>query len=603
VWHLGSLFGPLLPYDLVRTARRKGMLINRCFYLFALWFILYLVFASSFPQLRNPSNLFAEFEVDRQRLPKLAEHFFLAFVLLQSLALQLVTPPYTAATIATEKANRTLDYLLTTDLTSREIVLGIFGSRFAHLVLLLLAGLPVLSVLQFLGGIDPNLVFIAVLMVGLAALSQGAVGMLVSVYARSPLSAVLFTYFLTLYSVSLTWFGLLFAIAAAGHDRIFLWTVFSGYAAAQLAIAAGALFMAIRNLRKAASQSNVVQTLPKSMLTALPASPRQPVRRRARVRASADDSVRDHQEPELLTFALPNRLPPVTEHALEWKELFAEHRFLDDVRLFAWIFTAIVLAYGGGICLLTILVEPQHALKVTNMFARLFTGGFTLALFFFIALNASTRVTRERERDTLDSLLTTPYEPAEILRIKWLASVQSALWALTILGCVWLATLVVGGLHPVAVPLAGIAIAVFAIQAASLGILCSLLGRTTFRALASTAVLGALLFIGPGPLWNVISGGGFADETSPWSAMLLDQMLSPALNLWVVCFGWDGISFGRLSAAVLSMAGQGLVAYLCWRRARARFEALKGPPPSLRLRSPAAQAILDKSTRDPQTQA
>jgi len=46
--------------------------------------------------------------------------------------------------IAEEKERKTLDFLLASDLRSREIVLGKLASRLAYLTLVLLTGLPLL---------------------------------------------------------------------------------------------------------------------------------------------------------------------------------------------------------------------------------------------------------------------------------------------------------------------------------------------------------------------------------------------------------------------------------------------------------------------------
>jgi ABC-type Na+ efflux pump permease subunit len=55
-----------------------------------------------------------------------------------------LTPAYLASAIVQEKERRTIEFLLITDLSSREIVLGLAFSRLALLALVLLAGLPIL---------------------------------------------------------------------------------------------------------------------------------------------------------------------------------------------------------------------------------------------------------------------------------------------------------------------------------------------------------------------------------------------------------------------------------------------------------------------------
>src|SRR5437660_1620479 len=72
--------------------------------------------------------------------------------------LVLLTPAYVGGAIAEEKDRKTLEFMLATDLLNREIVLSKLGSRLANLALVVITGLPILSILQFLGGVDPNMI-------------------------------------------------------------------------------------------------------------------------------------------------------------------------------------------------------------------------------------------------------------------------------------------------------------------------------------------------------------------------------------------------------------------------------------------------------------
>src|SRR5208282_5800933 len=100
-------------------------------------------------------------------------------------------------TIIEEKERRTLEFLFVTDLSSLEIVLGKLFARLAHVAMVLLTGLPVLALLQLLGGVDPNLLLMAFALTGLTMLSLGSLSILFSVLCKTGLSAVFDTYFLT----------------------------------------------------------------------------------------------------------------------------------------------------------------------------------------------------------------------------------------------------------------------------------------------------------------------------------------------------------------------------------------------------------------------
>src|SRR5262249_39437353 len=100
----------------------------------------------------------------------------------------------TASAICEEKERRTLEYLLATDLHNREIVLSKFLSRLANMALLVITGLPILSLIQFLGGVDPEMVLAAFAATGALMVSLAAVSILASVHARKTRNAILLTY-------------------------------------------------------------------------------------------------------------------------------------------------------------------------------------------------------------------------------------------------------------------------------------------------------------------------------------------------------------------------------------------------------------------------
>src|SRR5439155_2266216 len=67
-------------------------------------------------------------------------------------------------------------------------------SRLANLAVFLLTGLPILSFMQFLGGIDPNLVVSGYVATGLTALGLAGVSILASTYCKRPRDAIAVSY-------------------------------------------------------------------------------------------------------------------------------------------------------------------------------------------------------------------------------------------------------------------------------------------------------------------------------------------------------------------------------------------------------------------------
>src|SRR5438874_423724 len=85
-------------------------------------------------------------------------------------------------------------WLLGTHLGNHEIVLSKFGARLANLTLFLITGLPILTILQFLGGIDPDLVLVGFAATGLTMFGLGGVALFLSVVSQKPRDAIALTY-------------------------------------------------------------------------------------------------------------------------------------------------------------------------------------------------------------------------------------------------------------------------------------------------------------------------------------------------------------------------------------------------------------------------
>src|SRR5262249_22974056 len=153
---------PILLFDAVRTARRSRLTLLRSLYALALLIVLFAVHVKWFGFGPDLLQGFAGF-MQEQHIPpsmqaRFAAAFFHTFLAIQAVAVLVLTPTFLAGAIAEECEKGTLPMLLTTHLSNREILLGKLASRVGLLVLLLLTGVPVLALLQLLGGVDPVLI-------------------------------------------------------------------------------------------------------------------------------------------------------------------------------------------------------------------------------------------------------------------------------------------------------------------------------------------------------------------------------------------------------------------------------------------------------------
>ncbi len=181
------LVGPIFLHELTAIARRGRCFLLRECYASGMFFVVLWIYwngASSFETGVVEPDVLAEFTL----------HFFLIFLGVQFVVAVLLTPLLVATAITDEKERRTLEFLLATDLRNREIVLGKLAARLGNLLLLLFVGLPILSLLQFLGGVEPNLLVAGFAFVLLTVVSLAALSILISVHSTRSRSAVLCTY-------------------------------------------------------------------------------------------------------------------------------------------------------------------------------------------------------------------------------------------------------------------------------------------------------------------------------------------------------------------------------------------------------------------------
>ena len=121
--------------------------------------------------------------------------------------------------------------------------------------------------------------------------------------------------------------------------------------------------------------------------------------------------------------------------------------------------------------------------------------GMTVACLSFlgVAIRAAMGITGERERGTLESLLTTPFTTDAIFFSKWLGSILSVRWFWLWLGAIWGLGIITGGLDIRAVPGLVVAWLVYAALMASLGTFFSIICRNSMRAVVWTLVTVLLL--------------------------------------------------------------------------------------------------------------
>jgi ABC-type transport system involved in multi-copper enzyme maturation permease subunit len=187
---LASFFGPIFAKELIEMARRKRYYFNRILYGLALLLALYMTWENYRWRVALAPGGGATIRAQAE----MAEHFAVTVLIMQFAAVFVFVPLFLCGTIASEREEHTLDLLRTTRLCDRDIVLGKLGSRMAALLLLVLSGLPVLSLIMFFGGVDPFGLALATAATVGALLFVGAHAIYFSAISKTPTVALVRTY-------------------------------------------------------------------------------------------------------------------------------------------------------------------------------------------------------------------------------------------------------------------------------------------------------------------------------------------------------------------------------------------------------------------------
>jgi ABC-type transport system involved in multi-copper enzyme maturation permease subunit len=203
---LAALLGPIFAKEMVEMSRRARYYFNRVFYGSSLLVAASVVWDESYASLHRGTHPI-------QAMANMANQFFIVVSCLQCAAVFLFVPIFLCGVIASEREDRTLDLLFTTTLADREIVVGKLMSRLAVAALIILSALPVMSLFMLFGGIDPAALWRVELATLVAMIYAGAQAIFFSATSRTPLGALLRTYWwLILWLVALP--GFIVAILA-----------------------------------------------------------------------------------------------------------------------------------------------------------------------------------------------------------------------------------------------------------------------------------------------------------------------------------------------------------------------------------------------------
>ncbi|AGA26151.1 ABC transporter permease [Singulisphaera acidiphila] len=471
---LSALFGPLVEAECQRALARGWLILVRTLAALAilsvtmivLWYGWICVYA-------NPSHRpFYEFRIGLT----IVEGVLLTIALV-------IAPAVLAGTLAGEKERGALGLLLTTRLTSREVVLGRFAGKMTQVLMILLVGVPSIVLLAALTGSTAKAMGVLLLLPAAVGFGGGGLSMAISAVSRRGRDALL-----TVYLIDLVF--LLGPLAGALNLSLgrFEWlTLLNPYSTldsliweesfAPPLLSAG-LWTALGLVGIAVASWRLVPVC----LGQLDGAQVGRIGKRR------------------------GRIPPLHGRPMFWKELYIE-RAGTLGGLGWWIGASLTLLLGAGsLTMAGVMLWAQwqrpmaqewYSWSQSMLGIGVGRSGMTVSwlIQWAIGLRAAVTIASERERGTWDAILTSPLHANEIIQAKLWGSLFALRWLFVAAVLAWSLNFALGTMS--AGDYANLIVGTLVIGAfmAAVGIRASLASTTSTRAMAITIGiwLGALV--------------------------------------------------------------------------------------------------------------
>ena len=309
-----------------------------------------------------------------------------------------------AGAVSQEKDRRTFVLLLITDMRDYEIVLGKLLGALLPISMQLLVTAPVLSLFLLLGGIDPEQVFQAVLVLAASAVAAGSLGGLVALWRERTFQALaLAVLFLVLYVSAAHGVGLFVSRPAQAWIEPFaaMQSVLEAEPTAGLAPAYGYVLVML-------GWAVVLNAVGISRLRAWNPSG-EPIMQREGAKAAEATNEAEEIEKRAKAHAAPGAAREVWPNPVLWRE----------VRTLAYGRRPLLVKLAFGVALAAILYFAVSELNRPGgrpAFAAAY-GLVPVAVLslLLVSAQAATAVTSERDGGALDVLLVTDISPNEFV--------------------------------------------------------------------------------------------------------------------------------------------------------------------------------------------
>ncbi len=496
------LLGPVFRVELMTTARRPRYYVVRFLYGLIILAQVYLTYQANSWRLGGG-------DLRLKEMADFGQGLFATFAAVQGVVVLLLTPALVGGSIADEKQRKTLHYLLTSDLSSAEIVLGKLAARLLQVVVLVALGLPVVSLLGLFGGIDFQVLWMTYGGTLTTAWFLATASILASVFARRPREAISLIYVLELawlafppmlmelmpqwvepwptiarwvnpvlaYVVATSPIGLISSMGGPTTLLPSLLWMMGMQAACGVAFAALAAVRLRPVFRNDGGQSKLARGLARV------------VRKRSWFprRACGDDAMLWKEMHVARTGGLTKAVLTILGVTLLG---------IVGYLAFGYVVSAFDEFWRNGY------FESGPNRREFNVFLRVVSVGAYVLWMLGVAASSAGGFSGEREEDQWVSLVSTPLSGLEIVRAKLIGPIWGLRVVAYLIAALWAVGLAVGSLHPLGLLAGLVEWAVFTWFLASLGAWFSLRSKNSTRALAST--MATLLFVNGGYLFCCI---------------------------------------------------------------------------------------------------
>ncbi|MBB6443809.1 ABC transporter permease [Bacillus benzoevorans] len=182
------MMNPVLNKEFMLRFRSPKSFLGLLFYLLAIALIIV-----GFIFIQSMTSLQGFFKPNQSR------ELFMIMSFMQLALILFITPGLTAGVISSERERQTLNILLTTTQSSTSIIMSKLVSSVSYLLLLIIASLPLYSIVFLYGGISPGQVLQNLALYMFTIIVYGAVGVLLSTLIRKTIVSIVTAYGVTLF--------------------------------------------------------------------------------------------------------------------------------------------------------------------------------------------------------------------------------------------------------------------------------------------------------------------------------------------------------------------------------------------------------------------